>query len=178
MILGALKQYYRYEGASKISKWNHRDKKEIKPRICSKKPFFFLQSREFQKCFCQDIVQIQIKTLPAQTTFCSYTEKLPKDPGKFKFSGKEGVDCFTGYNVGSRDFSPNYSQTRSLRQLWSNLKWSFICCTFPPVHGTLYTVHDEQRRKNGKWKVSVAKSWRIIVYRNNFLIFFPCGTPQ
>lgn len=170
MILGALKQYYHYEGASKISKWNHHDKREIKPRICSKS--HFLQSREFQKCFCQDIVQIQIKTLPPQTTFCSYTEKLPKDPGKLKFSGKEGVDCFTGYSVGSRDFSPNYSQTRSLRQLWSNSKWSFIYCTFPPVHGTLYTVHDEQRRKNGKWKVSVAKSWRIIVYHNNFLIYF------
>lgn len=169
MILGAEKQYYRYEVASKISKWNHRDKREIKPRTCSKS--HFLQSREFHKCFWGDIVQIKIKTLPAQTTFCSYTEKLPKDQGKFKFRGKEGVDCFTGYNVGSRDFSPNYSQTRSLRQLWSNSKWSFIYCTFPPVHGTLYTVHDEQRRKNGKWKVSVAKSWRINVYHNKFFKF-------
>lgn len=67
-------------------------------------------------------MQIQIKRLPAQTTFCIYTDLSvhSKDPGRFKFSGKERVDCFTGYNKGSRDFSPNYNQTRSLRQLWSN----------------------------------------------------------
>ena len=73
-------------------------------------------------------MQILIKLLPAQTTFCRNIDLSvhPKDPGRFKFSGKEGVDCFTGYNKGSRDFSPNYNQTRSLRQLWSNSKWSLI----------------------------------------------------
>lgn len=67
-------------------------------------------------------MQTQMKLLPALTTFCISTDLAvhPKGPGRFKFSGKKGVDCFTGYNKGSRDFSPNYSQTRSLRQLWSN----------------------------------------------------------
>lgn len=73
-------------------------------------------------------MQVQTNLLPAQTTFCSCTD-LPVHPnkaGKFKFSGKEGVDCFTGYDKGSRDFSPNYNQTRSLKQLWSNSNLSLI----------------------------------------------------
>lgn len=75
--------------------------------------------QEFHKHFWKDTVQIQIKLLPALTTFCIYADLSvhPKDPGRFKFSRKEGMDCFTSYNKGSRDFCPDYDQTKTLRQL-------------------------------------------------------------
>lgn len=105
-----------------ISKWSLWDKREIKTRTCSGSSF--LQVRSFIN-ISKRILSKQL--LPALTTFCIPTDLSahPRETGRFKFRGKKGVDCFTDYSKGSRDFSPDYSQTRWLRQLWSNRKWSW-----------------------------------------------------